>query len=85
MNKTILGWIGGFVLLTVVALGASALLSSPTAEAAGPGGQPCGGFAGLQCPGANQVCVDDPRDDCDPNRGGADCPGICRGPGGNTQ
>ncbi|MGX2040043.1 hypothetical protein ACWJKU_07890 [Methylocaldum sp. MU1018] len=37
----------------------------------------CGGLAGLQCPG-DQICVDDPRDDCDPNRGGADCSGICQ-------
>jgi hypothetical protein len=36
----------------------------------------CGGFAGFPCPG-NQLCVDDPSDDCDPNMGGADCGGIC--------
>jgi hypothetical protein len=36
----------------------------------------CGGIAGIQCPG-NKVCVDDPNDNCDPNQGGADCPGIC--------
>ena len=22
-------------------------------------------------------CIDDPSDDCDPDAGGADCPGIC--------
>jgi hypothetical protein len=37
----------------------------------------CGGLLGTQCRG-NQVCVDDPRDDCDPRNGGADCIGICR-------
>lgn len=37
----------------------------------------CGGFAGFECP-RGMVCVDDPSDDCDPNRGGADCIGICR-------
>lgn len=36
----------------------------------------CGGFAGIRCEEAN-VCVDDPRDDCDPERGGADCAGMC--------
>jgi hypothetical protein len=47
------------------------------------GGQPpdddapfCGGIAGFPCPGAGD-CVDDPGDDCDPTRGGADCGGIC--------
>ncbi|MBA4142246.1 MAG: Kazal-type serine protease inhibitor domain protein [Nitrosospira sp.] len=36
----------------------------------------CGGIAGFPCP-AGKTCVDDPSDDCDPARGGADCPGIC--------
>ncbi|TPX12482.1 uncharacterized protein E0L32_006894 [Thyridium curvatum] len=36
----------------------------------------CGGFAGIQCKGGKK-CVDDPRDDCDPKHGGADCGGIC--------
>jgi hypothetical protein len=36
----------------------------------------CGGIAGLTCP-ANQHCVDDPSDSCDPNAGGRDCIGIC--------
>ncbi|HEU4577700.1 MAG TPA: hypothetical protein VFS67_05570 [Polyangiaceae bacterium] len=36
----------------------------------------CGGFAGIACPGSG-TCVDDPSDDCDPERGGADCGGIC--------
>jgi hypothetical protein len=36
----------------------------------------CGGFAGIACPGAGS-CVDDPSDACDPERGGADCGGLC--------
>jgi len=40
---------------------------------------PCGGLAGIACP-PEQVCVDDPRDDCDPTLGGADCLGICEAP-----
>lgn len=35
-----------------------------------------GGFAGLVCPD-KLVCVDDPSDDCNPAKGGADCMGIC--------
>lgn len=36
----------------------------------------CGGIAGIQC-AAGKTCVDDPADDCDPTKGGADCGGIC--------
>jgi hypothetical protein len=36
----------------------------------------CGGIAGFQCP-AGKKCIDNPRDSCDPNNGGADCGGIC--------
>ncbi|MBA4142102.1 MAG: proteinase inhibitor [Nitrosospira sp.] len=39
--------------------------------------QACGGIAGIQCP-QGSACVDDPADDCDPEAGGADCPGICQ-------
>ncbi len=39
-------------------------------------GPMCGGFAGFQCPDKDQVCVDDPRDDCG-GPGSADCSGIC--------
>lgn len=41
-----------------------------------PSARFCGGFAGIQCPGAGS-CVDDPSDSCDPARGGADCGGLC--------
>lgn len=37
----------------------------------------CGGFAGFACPEENMVCVDNPIDDCDPKKGGADCGGLC--------
>lgn len=37
----------------------------------------CGGIAGIPCPGG-YLCVDDPRDGCDPALGGADCGGVCR-------
>lgn len=37
----------------------------------------CGGFAGFACKDKNKICIDDPRDDCDPKNGGADCGGIC--------
>ncbi|KAF2655050.1 hypothetical protein K491DRAFT_439166 [Lophiostoma macrostomum CBS 122681] len=40
----------------------------------------CGGFAGVKCPqseGKEMLCVDDPRDECDPVKGGADCAGLC--------
>jgi hypothetical protein len=36
----------------------------------------CGGFANFKCTGGLR-CIDDPRDSCDPNHGGADCGGIC--------
>lgn len=43
------------------------------------GARPCGGIAGLACaPGYE--CVDDPKDDCDPGRGGQDCSGTCMKP-----
>jgi hypothetical protein len=42
----------------------------------GPRHRFCGGIAGIPCP-KGQECVDNPKDDCDPNNGGADCGGIC--------
>ena len=36
----------------------------------------CGGIAGFPCP-SGFVCLDDPRDACDPSSGGADCGGLC--------
>ncbi|KAF2841857.1 hypothetical protein M501DRAFT_998054 [Patellaria atrata CBS 101060] len=32
----------------------------------------CGGFAGLRCETTGMRCIDDPRDNCDPKKGGAD-------------
>jgi hypothetical protein len=48
----------------------------PKAPPPPPPAKKCGGFAGLPC-GANEECIDDPSDSCDPNKGGADCDGIC--------
>jgi hypothetical protein len=36
----------------------------------------CGGIAGFPCP-PGYTCIDNPNDDCDPSRGGADCGGMC--------
>lgn len=36
----------------------------------------CGGVTGKLCPD-NLICIDDPRDSCDPLTGGKDCEGIC--------
>ncbi|KAL2196607.1 hypothetical protein P885DRAFT_69621 [Corynascus similis CBS 632.67] len=47
---------------------------SPAPE---PTYQFCGGLAAIDCEDKNHVCIDDPRDGCDPNNGGADCGGIC--------
>jgi len=47
------------------------------AEDAATAGGSLGGIAGIQCPGGGR-CVDDPSDSCDPNKGGADCGGICQ-------
>ena len=45
----------------------------------GPTGKPmCGGFAGLECPDG-LTCIDFPGDGCSPDKGGADCPGMCVG------
>ncbi|MEQ1636567.1 MAG: hypothetical protein ABL903_07735 [Methylococcales bacterium] len=46
-------------------------------ECAAPKPQVCGGFAGIKCPD-QQICIDDPSDNCDPAKGGADCSGICK-------
>ena len=40
----------------------------------------CGGFPGFPCQVKGQVCNDDPRDECDPKNGGADCGGLCMWP-----
>jgi hypothetical protein len=37
----------------------------------------CGGFAGFVCSDESMICIDDPNDSCDPEKGGADCIGIC--------
>ena len=55
-------------------LGAAAVCG-PTGSCI-PTSEFCGGFAGVPCP-EGLVCVDDPRDECDPQTGGADCNGLC--------
>lgn len=39
-------------------------------------GRFCGGIAHFQC-AEGLECVDDPGDTCEPDKGGADCSGIC--------
>lgn len=46
-------------------------------EPKAPAPKMCGGFAAIPC-SADEECVDNPTDDCDPNKGGADCAGICQ-------
>ncbi|KAF2182233.1 hypothetical protein K469DRAFT_752315 [Zopfia rhizophila CBS 207.26] len=43
-----------------------------------PIGPQCGGFPGTPCP-EGLTCIDDPRDNCDPKKGDADCIGVCVG------
>ena len=45
-------------------------------DATGKCMQQCGGFAGFQC-NEGTTCVDNWTDSCDPNKGGADCGGVC--------
>lgn len=70
--------------LAVFAIAACEESSAPSPSPLGrdalrqsPDGIFCGGFAGFTCP-EGLVCIDDPSDDCHPERGGgADCGGIC--------
>ena len=48
----------------------------PPGEQVVMSGEFCAGIAQFPCP-QGLACVDDPRDDCDPTRGGADCGGVC--------
>lgn len=66
----------GLVMVSM-AVGCAADVASSEAELRSS----CGGFAGFPCP-LGEVCVDDRSDDCDPERGGADCLGVCRNAGG---
>ncbi len=45
-------------------------------DATGKCMQQCGGFANFQCNDGTS-CVDNWTDSCDPNKGGADCGGVC--------
>jgi hypothetical protein len=64
--------------LSVVGLLTLAACEPPPAP---PSPEPatCGGIAARPCAGGF-ICIDDPRDDCDPRNGGADCGGICVAP-----
>ncbi len=55
-------------------LGAAAVCG-PTGSCI-PAREFCGGLAGVPCREGSD-CVDDPRDECDPQTGGADCSGLC--------
>jgi hypothetical protein len=50
--------------------------SEPPGPGPGEDAPQCGGIAAIECPGAG-TCEDKPRDGCHPDRGGADCPGVC--------
>jgi hypothetical protein len=64
-------------LLGLGAVGQTACFTD--AEAAHGEGNFCGGFAAVPC-AEGLSCVDDPKDDCDPEAGGRDCGGICLAP-----
>jgi hypothetical protein len=68
----------GMMIAAVLSVWTFGLMSLTTpAVSAAPQGQFCGGIAGIPCPEGFK-CVDVPGDGCDPQHGGADCPGICR-------
>ena len=81
MKKVLLAGLAAAA-LAVVGL-VAVTLTTPSAQAVGcpPANGPitnifCGELANIECPG-NLVCVDDPRDNCCPQLGGADCGGVC--------
>lgn len=64
--------------LAAVSMGCAAEIVQPEPGAASDELRlACGGFAGTACPDG-YTCVDDRRDSCDPDRGGADCAGVCK-------
>lgn len=63
------------------AVGDGAMSDGSMSDGAMPGtdagvGNLCGGIAALSCT-RDLICIDDPRDACDPAKGGADCIGVC--------
>ena len=62
--------------LVACSIGVAVLTTGTVAAKKPGGGQFCGGIAGIPCP-EGFTCVDNPRDNCDPKTGGADCGGIC--------
>lgn len=69
--------VGSAVFWGAVACDPTVEAQTVTEERSVSGGDFCGGIAGIPCP-EGFTCVDDPRDDCDPKQGGADCGGVCR-------
>lgn len=67
----------GLSLVAAIAIGITGLMMTPETMSAPPDRQFCGGIAGFPCP-EGYVCVDDPTDDCNPRKGGADCGGYCK-------
>jgi Kazal-type serine protease inhibitor domain len=82
MRATIQKLLGVFVGLTMMA-GCAVNTPGPTdeerigEESSMEKARFCGGIAGISCKNPNEICIDDPNDNCDPNQGGADCGGIC--------
>ena len=66
----------GFAVLALTITAPSAAVPCPPGDGGPLTGIGCGGFGNLPCPG-KLVCIDDPRDNCCPEGGGADCPGVC--------
>ena len=73
------GLVGRAFVIAILAITSSVLVTGSATTFADPPkkGAPCGGVTGIPCP-QGCVCVDDRSDDCNPKRGGADCPGICK-------
>lgn len=82
MNRSILFALPLLALTGACAIDDGATDERPSARAEAslgaeePGPLACGGLLGLACPD-KFTCVDDWRDDCDLDNGGADCPGLC--------
>jgi len=71
LAKNLFGWT---TLLVLVGSGVAACSGAEPPDSDEPAF--CGGIAAIPCP-AGKTCIDDPQDGCDPQRGGADCGGIC--------
>lgn len=72
-RRRVLAMLGGVALAGLGRRAGAAQMVPPAVDLSG---MPCGGIAGIPCPGG-YVCVDDPADGCDPATG-ADCGGRCQ-------